>query len=124
VYHDCCVAQWYWGDYNNKLPALWDQRDRFNALYGTPPMFMFSREFWREHRDRFVRSYQATAPVARATAWHEMIDHRFLTPDRAVQQTRFANGATVTVNFSEKPFPMPDGTTIAPGAIGTAGIVP
>ena len=21
VYHDCVVAQWYWGDYNNKLPG-------------------------------------------------------------------------------------------------------
>ncbi len=30
VYHDCVVAQWYWGDYNNKLPALWDKRDLFN----------------------------------------------------------------------------------------------
>ncbi len=27
VYHDCVVAQWYWGDYNNKLPAVWDRRD-------------------------------------------------------------------------------------------------
>jgi hypothetical protein len=35
VYHDCVVAQWYWGDYNNKLPALWDKRDLFNVLYGT-----------------------------------------------------------------------------------------
>ena len=25
VYHDCVVAQWYWGDYNNKLPKLWDR---------------------------------------------------------------------------------------------------
>ena len=30
VYHDCVVAQWYWGDYNNKLPAIWDLRDLFN----------------------------------------------------------------------------------------------
>ncbi|OHB82963.1 MAG: hypothetical protein A2V98_23770, partial [Planctomycetes bacterium RBG_16_64_12] len=37
VYHDCVVAQWYWGDYNNKLPALWDRRDLLGALYGTPP---------------------------------------------------------------------------------------
>ena len=44
VYHDCCVAYWYWGDYNNKLPALWDKRDLFNALYGTPPMYMFDRK--------------------------------------------------------------------------------
>jgi hypothetical protein len=101
VYHDCVVAQWYWGDYNNKLPALWRKRDRFNALYGTPPMFMFSAEFWKAHKDRFVESYRATSPVARATFYSEMTDHRLLTPDRAVQQTRFANGVIVTVNFGE-----------------------
>ena len=50
VYHDCVVAQWYWGDYNNKLPALWDRRDLFNALYGTPPMFMFNRELWEQNK--------------------------------------------------------------------------
>ena len=44
VYHDCTVAQWYWGDYNNKLPKVWDRRDLWNALYGTPPMFLFVRK--------------------------------------------------------------------------------
>jgi len=63
VYHDCVVAQWYWGDYNNKLPALWDRRDLFNALYGTPPMFMFNRRIWEANRDRFVRSYETATPV-------------------------------------------------------------
>jgi hypothetical protein len=43
VYHDCTVSYWYWGDYNNKLPSLWDRRDLWNALYGTPPMLMFNR---------------------------------------------------------------------------------
>jgi hypothetical protein len=124
VYHDCCVAQWYWGDYNNKLPAVWDQRDRFNALYGTPPMFMFSRDFWRGNRDRFARSYRSTAPIARATAWHEMTNHRFLTPDRAVQQTRFANGVTVTVNFGERRFVQPDGGVVEAGQIRTEGLSP
>lgn len=33
VYHDSVVAYWYWGDYNNKLPAIWDKRDLFNILY-------------------------------------------------------------------------------------------
>jgi len=116
VYHDCVVAQWYWGDYNNKLPALWDKRDLFNVLYGTPPMFMFTKRFFRENRGRFVRSYRATSPVARATGYSEMIDHRFLTPDRDVQQTRFANGIKVTVNFGNKPFTMEDGSLLAPGS--------
>jgi hypothetical protein len=39
-----------------------------------------------------------------------MTDHRFLTPDRSVQQTVFAGGVTVTVNFGDKPFRLPDGT--------------
>ena len=42
-----------------------------------------------------------------------MTDHRFLTADRTVQQTPFANGVTVTVNFGDKPFRLPDGTELA-----------
>jgi hypothetical protein len=114
VYHDCVVAQWYWGDYNNKLPSLWDRRDLFNALYGTPPMFMFNRQIWEKNRDRFVRSYQAATPVARATGYAEMLSHEWLTADHAVQQTRFANGVVVTVNFGDQPYELADGTTLGP----------
>jgi hypothetical protein len=113
VYHDCVVAQWYWGDYNNKLPALWTKRDLFNSLYGTPPMFMFTRDFWGKNKDRFAQSYKNTCTVARAVGYSEMTDHRFLTQDRTVQQTQFANGVIVTVNFGDKPFRLPDGTEIA-----------
>jgi hypothetical protein len=114
VYHDCVVAQWYWGDYNNKLPALWDKRDLFNILYGTPPMFMFNKAIWTANQDRFVRSYKSIGPVARTVGYAEMLDHRFLTPDRDVQQTTFANGVVVTVNFGTRPFALTDGTTLAP----------
>jgi hypothetical protein len=113
VYHDCVVAQWYWGDYNNKLPALWTKRDLFNSLYGTPPMFMFTRSFWEQNKDRFAQSYKNTCTVARAVGYSEMTDHRFLTEDRTVQQTQFANGVVVTVNFGDKPFRLPDGAELA-----------
>jgi len=114
VYHDCIVSTWYWGDYNNKLPAIWDKRDLFNALYGTPPMFMFNRQEWNRDRDRFVQSYRATSPVAHATFYSEMTDHRYLSADRMVQQTHFADGTTVTVNFSAQPFKLPDGSAVGP----------
>jgi len=122
VYHDCVVAQWYWGDYNNKLPSLWDKRDLFNALYAAPPMFMFNRKLWAENRDRFVQSYKAACPVARAVGYAEMTDHRFLTPDRSVQQTVFAGGVTVTVNFGDKPFRLPDGKEVAAGGCQVTGM--
>jgi hypothetical protein len=114
VYHDCVVGQWYWGDYNNKLPSLWDRRDLFNALYGTPPMFMFRREQWEQQRERFVRSYRTATPVARATGYVEMLSHRWLTDDRTVQQTEFANGVVVTVNFGDRPYRLDDGTELEP----------
>ncbi|MHC4084734.1 MAG: glycoside hydrolase [Planctomycetota bacterium] len=112
VYHDCVVAQWYWGDYNNKLPALWDKRDLFNILYGTPPMFMFNNQIWKKNKARFAESYKNVCPVARAVGYAEMTDHRFLTGDRSVQQTKFANGISVTVNFGNKLYRLPDGKKI------------
>jgi hypothetical protein len=41
-----------------------------------------------------------------------MTDHKFLTPDRDVQQTTFANGVTVTVNFGDKTYRLPDGKEV------------
>ena len=114
VYHDCVVAQWYWGDYNNKLPGLWDKRDLFNLLYGTPPMFMFNRALWQQNKARFAQSYRDTCPTARRVGYSEMTDHRFLTADRAVQQTRFANGTIITVNFGQAPYTPPDGPALKP----------
>jgi hypothetical protein len=114
VYHDCVIAQWYWGDYNNKLPALWDKRDLFNILYGTPPMFMFTRSFWDGNKARFVQSYENICPLARLTGSLEMVDHRFLTPGRDVQQTVFADGTRVTVNFGDRSYRLPGGGKVAP----------
>ncbi|WP_165222935.1 glycoside hydrolase [Aquisphaera insulae] len=122
VYHDCVVAQWYWGDYNNKLPAVWDRRDLFNALYGTPPMFMFKRGLWEKERDRFVRSYRTTAPIARATGYSEMLSHRWLTADHRVQETRFANGAVVVVNLGTGEAALDDGSKLPALGIRVQGI--
>ena len=122
VYHDCVVAQWYWGDYNNKLPRVWDRRDLWNALYGTPPMFLFQTSFWKQHRDRFVKSYQAATPVARATGYVEMLSHRWLSADHAVQETRYANGVRVTVNFGDQAYRLADGSMLAPLASRIEGI--
>jgi len=122
VYHDCVVAQWYWGDYNNKLPALWQKRDLFNILYGTAPMFMFDSRLWEQNKERFARSYKNICDVTRAVGYADMTDHRFLTSDRDVQQTAFANGVIVTVNFGEKPFRLSDGKEIEPMSYHVSGM--
>ncbi|MBN1816455.1 MAG: carbohydrate binding domain-containing protein [Sedimentisphaerales bacterium] len=120
VYHDCVVAQWYWGDYNNKLPAIWKKRDLFNILYATPPMFMFKRDFWNENKKRFAQSYQDICPVVREVGYSEMTDHRFLTPDCNVQQTRFSNGTCITVNFGDGPYRLSDAVILPSGRFNIA----
>ena len=75
---------------------------------------MFNRRQWEQDKDKFVASYKIFSPIARATGYSEMTDHRLLTPDRSVQQTIFADGTEVTVNFGDKPFKLTDG-----GEIGT-----
>jgi hypothetical protein len=112
VYHDCVVAQWYWGDYSNKLPALWNLRDLFNVLYGTPPMFMFDTAGWQCKRERFAASYHHTCPIVRQVGYAEMTDHRFLTSDRSVQRTEFANGVTITCDFANESYLGPDGVEV------------
>ena len=112
VYHDCVCAHWYWGDYNNKLPSIWWKRDLFNVLYGTMGMYLFNNRQWAEDKERFAESYRVTSPVARATGYSEMTDHRVLSADRTVQESRFADGTVVTVNFGDAPFALHDGTSL------------
>jgi hypothetical protein len=113
VYHDCVVSYWYWGDASNRIPEVWDARDRFNALYGTPPLWVMDEASWDRDKDRFVKSYKDGADVARRTGYLEMIEHRFLTDDHTVQMTRFADGTRVFANFGETPFKMDDGKPLA-----------
>jgi hypothetical protein len=102
--------------------TLGQASDLFNILYGTPPMFMFNRKLWEAQKERFVQSYQNTCPYVRATGYSEMTDHRCLTPDRNVQQTTFANGITITVNFGETPYRLPSGATLKAGGFQVDGM--
>ncbi|BCM92646.1 hypothetical protein IAD21_04528 [Abditibacteriota bacterium] len=118
VYHDCTVSQWYWGDYNNKAPEVWPQRDLWNILYGTPPMYMFDKPTWEKDKARFDQSYKAICPLVRRVGYDEMVSHEFLTPDHNVQRTRWKSADNakpapeVVVNFGEQPYTLGDGRSV------------
>ncbi|MZP30676.1 hypothetical protein GTO91_13235 [Heliobacterium undosum] len=99
VHHDSVLSYWRRDEGNNSLPEQWEKRDLFNILYGTPPLYTLDRDGWKKDKQRLAESYQKVSSVARKVGTAEMTDFRFLTPDRSVQQSVFANGVTVTVNF-------------------------
>ena len=100
VYHDCVASHWYWYDYSNSPVYYWWKRDIFNALYGTAPMYIFDYQMWTERRAEFLASWNRVGGIARRTGFSEMLSHRALTADRSVQETRFADGTVVTVDFN------------------------
>jgi hypothetical protein len=109
VFHDCVVSTWYWGDSSDFLlaaaPEITPKKDAFNILYGTIPMMWAGRNgSWPSAREVFLRTYRNTCKLHEAVATSEMLRHEFVTADRAVQATRFADGTRVLVNFGEKPY--------------------
>lgn len=104
VWHDCCVNYWYWGDSSNCCPELMERRDLFDLLYGEPPLYSLSKAQWNGLKGAVIGSFRRVSPVVRRLAGAKMTDFEILTPDRLVQRTRFDNGMTVTVNFSDEPY--------------------
>jgi len=114
VFRDCVVGYWYWTCYNNKFPQEWWKMDLLNVVSGTPPMYMFTPEVFERQKERLAASCRIATSTARAAKGATMDEFRWLTADRLVQESEFSNGLTVTVNFSDKPFVMKDGSLLRP----------
>ena len=109
VFHDCVVNYWYWGatnDYLHKFaPEITDRKTAMNVLYGTPPMMWVNGHGLRwsqsDERQLMIEIYQQTCKLHEVIADQEMVSHEFLTPDRQVQRSTFADGTVCTVNFGD-----------------------
>ena len=100
-------------DSRNPFPWPW-RATRFLSVSRRPCERRCIRSLWQQEKARFVQSYGNTCPTIRRVGYSEMTDHQFLTPDRSVQQTTFANGVTVTANFGLVTAQLPDGTSLEP----------
>ena len=114
VYHDCTVSYYYWADSTLMYPELTKTKDLFCALYGLPPIYSMNVSIWNKLKRDVAASYARATPVARRTMFSRMTGFEVLTPDRLVQRTRFANGVSVTANFSDKDYALGDGTVVPP----------
>lgn len=107
---DSAIAFPRWNSPHNKVhdDEWWDHMDRWSVLYAVPPMYMFfnrPESFWEQYRDRYLQSYRDIVKgVLEHTAGQEMMRHEHLTEDKTVQQTTFANGVQIVVNFGGQAF--------------------
>lgn len=114
IYHDCMVSYWYWGDSSNCCPELLPQRDLFNLLYGQPPLYSLHVADWERQKPLLLESAKRASAAARLTGYEKMTAFDWLDAEKLVHRTRFANGVTVTVNFSDRAFRTDSGETVPP----------
>ncbi len=104
AFHDYVAGTWVWRDSNYQSAAFAHQKNLFNLLYGTMPMWHIDRQIWEAHKTDFIASYRANEAVRSRVGFAAMIDHGWLKPDRTVQYTDWDNGDRVVVNFGDKAF--------------------
>ena len=123
VYHDSVLMTWRWNHTPNrwvKGAEYWDDWDLIHILYGGMPIFVVNKQSIAEKGERILQSYRNVCGVLEKIGGSEMISHRFLTPDRQVQETRFANGWAVVVNFDRKnAYTRGGGEKLAPKSFAT-----
>jgi hypothetical protein len=122
VFGDCVRSFSRWEQAINKHPhALWwDKNLLYHALYACGMIVVLGEGdlengYWQKNKARIALSYRKLYPVLTAVGTSRMTSHRFLTPDKAVQQTHFANGVSVTVNFGDADFALKTGNILKSG---------
>ncbi|MBI3693309.1 MAG: hypothetical protein HY238_00505 [Acidobacteria bacterium] len=103
VFHDAVVSTWRWNFTPDRYPEMkwWDKHDLLLMIAGSMPIFLVNREHLDQFGDRIVESYRRCSEWNAKTGWDELVDHRALTDDRSVQESRFSSGWAVVVNFSD-----------------------
>ncbi|MFA7290504.1 MAG: T9SS type A sorting domain-containing protein, partial [Melioribacteraceae bacterium] len=93
------------GDGLSKVPEYWDEKDLFNILYASMPLFLPpDQNYWNANRERFISSANLVSAVFRNCGFAKMTDHQFLSSDRKVQKSDYDNSWSVCANFSNSDF--------------------
>jgi hypothetical protein len=113
-HHDEIVQTWRWEDGMNHPPVYWQLKNLWSVLYGGAPMYRIYGNDVRKYAEEIRRTQRYVNDWVRQIAFEEMTNHRFVTPDRLVQETEFSGGRGVVVNFGDVPFTLPTGQVIKP----------
>ena len=103
VFHDSVVSTWRWNFTPDRYSdsKWWTKHDLMLMIGGDVPIFMVNRRHLDANGDRIAKTYKDVSEWNARIGWDELVDHRALTPDRSVQESRFSSGWAIVVNFSE-----------------------
>lgn len=120
--HDSLVTTHHWEYPSLKFSGEIDRTALLQMLYMIPPMYHLSAQTLKRDLP-IIRDYMTEfAPVHSALYDQQMTAFEFLSTDRRVQTTSFANGVHIIANFDSVPREAPDGTRIPAMAAQITGL--
>ena len=111
-HHDEVIQTWRWEDGMEQQPAYWQWKSLWTVLYGAAPMYRIFAPELEKWQKEIGQTNRYVGGFVREVAFDAMTSHRFITPDRLVQETEFSSGRGVVANFGDADHTLPDGQIV------------
>lgn len=102
VFHGSVITSHHWLFDSLKLSNVRVENELAQLLYNVPPLFHLSAETLKQRLPLMARQDAFFRPLHERLATQAMIDFRWLSEDRLVQQTTFADGTRLVANFDAR----------------------
>jgi hypothetical protein len=100
VFHGSVITTHHWLFDSLKLSNVRAANELTQLLYNVPPLYHLSAATLKERLPVIQRQDRFFRPLHQRLATQAMTDFRWLTADKQVQQTTFADGTRLVVNFA------------------------
>ncbi|MGE7958189.1 glycoside hydrolase [Pseudomonas sp. NPDC089530] len=102
VFHGSVITTHHWLFDSLKLSNVRGENELAQLLYNVPPLYHVSAATLKQRLPMIARQDGFFRPLHQRLATQAMTDFRWLTADRQVQQTTFADGTRLVANFPER----------------------
>ncbi|MFC6301003.1 glycoside hydrolase [Pseudomonas spelaei] len=100
VFHGSVITTHHWLFDSLKLSNVQAENELTQLLYNVPPLYHLSAATLKQRLPLIQRQDGFFRPLHQRLATQAMTDFRWLTADRQVQQTTFADGTRLVANFA------------------------
>lgn len=100
VFHGSVITTHHWLFDSLKLSNVRAESELAQLLYNVPPLYHLSAATLKQRIPLIQRQDRFFRPLHERLATQAMTDFRWLTADRQVQQTTFADGTRLVANFA------------------------
>ncbi|RON58811.1 glycoside hydrolase [Pseudomonas frederiksbergensis] len=102
VFHGSVITTHHWLFDSLKLSNVRAENELMQLLYNVPPLYHLSADTLQQRLPVIARQDDFFRPLHERLATEAMTDFRWLTEDRLVQQTTFADGTRLVANFDKR----------------------